>query len=208
MRLYTPELGDKIRLIADWTFTLHRERRNTSLFSRVGWNPENHNQRVESDGEQGVHIRRYAYMRDSVWSPSTNKTTVGPPKPEMEFDLGEPVENVEVMYCWPEGSEPFPFMLSEDKRVVKVTGLVEKPTKFPDRYQGVDLTARLVLGAEAPLTLPAGSVLTVDRIYVRKGQGDFSSLSFFLAGGKKPKASRFWAKLSDCNNIEFEKVEP
>lgn len=65
--------------------------------------------------------------------------------------------------------------------------------------------------------LPAGSILTVDRIYIRKGVKDFSSLSFNL-NRKSVNADhskfaknlatqkgrcRFWAKLADVNNIEF-----
>lgn len=66
-----------------------------------------------------------------------------------------------------------------------------------------------------PITLPVGTVLKVDRIYVRKGSSDFSSLSFTtksfgsvdtLTWNNKPakRGVRFWARLSDCNNIEFD----
>lgn len=78
------------------------------------------------------------------------------------------------------------------------------------------------------VTFPAGTVLKVDRIYIRKGMSDFSSISFFIEssplaelsskaknvvkesyiGGQhtisfKAGKKRFWAKLSDCNRIEF-----
>lgn len=68
-----------------------------------------------------------------------------------------------------------------------------------------------------PVTLPKGTILAVDRIYIRKGAADFSSLSFRIvshADWKKEKNSfgskhifRFWAKLKDCNTIEFEQVK-
>lgn len=56
-------------------------------------------------------------------------------------------------------------------------------------------------------TLPAGSELTIDRIYIRKGASDWSSITFYLQ--KHPhavfkKKPRFWVKLADCNRIEFE----
>lgn len=61
-----------------------------------------------------------------------------------------------------------------------------------------------------PYTLPAGTVLKIDRIYIRKGAKDFSSVSFFITSKEKIKSTgkhlRFWAKLADCNNIEFEKI--
>lgn len=61
-------------------------------------------------------------------------------------------------------------------------------------------------------TLPKGSVLTVDRIYIRKGQGygKFSSISFYLTLPQKSKQKgrlRFWAKLKDVNTIVADVVE-
>ncbi len=55
------------------------------------------------------------------------------------------------------------------------------------------------------VTIPKGCILTVDRIYIRKGLTEFSSISFFIEGLAKKKL-RFWAKLEDCNNIEFDIV--
>lgn len=70
------------------------------------------------------------------------------------------------------------------------------------------------------ITIPAGTILKVDRIYIRKGISEYSSITFILNnfGSSeiksryservvKYKTQRFWAKLSDCNQIEFEKVE-
>lgn len=61
------------------------------------------------------------------------------------------------------------------------------------------------------VTIPSGTVLKVDRIYIRKGADDYSSISFYAEGigsGSgafgRPKSARFWAKLEDCNRIEFE----
>ncbi len=59
------------------------------------------------------------------------------------------------------------------------------------------------------VTIPAGSVLAVDRIFIRKGMDDWSSLTFYLKelpGVSFKKKPRFWAKLSDCNNIMFDLV--
>lgn len=66
------------------------------------------------------------------------------------------------------------------------------------------------------VVLPMGSILTVDRIYIRRGAAEFSSISFNLnrksvdAGFSKfarilnedKGRCRFWAKLEDCNRIE------
>jgi hypothetical protein len=67
------------------------------------------------------------------------------------------------------------------------------------------------------IVFPKGSMLTVDRIYIRKGASDFSSLTFYIAKGSKilragkeyasSKALRFWAKLKDVNNMKVQFVE-
>ena len=67
------------------------------------------------------------------------------------------------------------------------------------------------------IVFPKGSMLTVDRIYIRKGASDFSSLTFYIAKGSKiqhagqeyvsSKALRFWAKLRDVNNMKVQFVE-
>jgi hypothetical protein len=57
--------------------------------------------------------------------------------------------------------------------------------------------------------LVSGTKLKIERIYIRKGSSEYSSLTFriidspdeLLRGKKK---LRFWAKLEDCNNIEFD----
>lgn len=67
-------------------------------------------------------------------------------------------------------------------------------------------------------TLPVGTELKVARIYIRNGQKDFDSITFSAAimpkhwprGLKKPLKParvRFWAKLRDCDGIEFERGE-
>lgn len=61
------------------------------------------------------------------------------------------------------------------------------------------------------VTLPMGSILSFDRIYIRKGASEYSSISFYLKFHptlhlkKKP---RFWAKLDECNTMEYQKTEP
>lgn len=153
MKLYIPEIGDRIRLIADWTFGLINEDRNATL---------------------------------------------------MEF-IGDPRET---------------------------------RYSYRDPY------------TTEPCTIPVGTVLKIDRLYIRKGLEDFSSITFFWEGArtnskivdktmtswtavpvkspggwfnitaaaaqtpttstyqvKKPaRPVRFWAKLADVNNIEFEEA--
>jgi hypothetical protein len=72
------------------------------------------------------------------------------------------------------------------------------------------------------LTLPVGTVLTVDRIYIKKGMPDFDSITFrasdyatnsvdeffaALADFKIKKSIRFWVKLADANTIVYKSQE-
>jgi hypothetical protein len=64
------------------------------------------------------------------------------------------------------------------------------------------------------ITLPKGTVLVIDRMYLRKGAEEFDSLTFRLhecpgkVRGKAVKGKpRFWAKLADVNQIQCD-VDP
>lgn len=84
-------------------------------------------------------------------------------------------------------------------------------------YRNSDLYAGLGLVKEkndfTQVTLKKGAELKIDRVYIRKGADDYSSITFFadkgaeFTTGKKtlcePKRRiRFWAKLGDVNGIQ------
>lgn len=50
------------------------------------------------------------------------------------------------------------------------------------------------------VTLPKGTVLQVDRIYIKKGQPSYDSLSFVVTKGQSVPPGRFWASLDEVNN--------
>ncbi len=109
MKLYVPDIGDRLKLIEDWSFELYYEYRNDTMFASLG----------------------KEYNRRDYYS-SQNKAPID-------------------------------------------------------------------------VKIPKGAILKVDRIYIRKGSGyeNFSSITFrFECEGFKK--ARFWAKLKDCNNIQFE----
>lgn len=109
MRFYLPEIGERIKLTADWSFSVMEERRNTSFLKK----------------------------------------------------LGHDVKDYPTNY----GKQPRTF----------------------------------------PCTLPAGTVLTVQRIYIRSGVSGYSSITFSATTGKIK--GRFWVSLTDANRIEFEPPE-
>jgi hypothetical protein len=84
------------------------------------------------------------------------------------------------------------------------------PTKesFLEKEELVNkLKQRLLKIRQFPVLLPAGTELTVDRLYVRKGISDYSSMTFYLTKTDYPALNvrgkkRFWAKLEDVNTLE------
>lgn len=74
-----------------------------------------------------------------------------------------------------------------------------------DVYQPFSYSSRNVA---AVVTIPEGTVLTVDRIYIRSGNRGFDSMTFRIAAGDCPDAkynkTRFWARLEECNNMDYE----
>lgn len=118
MKLFIPAVGYRIKLVSDWSFTLHYENRNETLLNTV--KPEWHKERQRWD---------------------------------------EPMKSV-------------------------------------------------------PAMIPAGTLLEVDRVYVRTinktaatKDDDYDSVTFKVINEEangKPKRVRFWAKLEDVNTIEYE----
>ena len=56
------------------------------------------------------------------------------------------------------------------------------------------------------VTFPKGTKLKVDRIYIRKGNSEYSSLSFRISyhENKNLLKKRFWAKLEDVNSMNID----
>jgi hypothetical protein len=50
------------------------------------------------------------------------------------------------------------------------------------------------------VTIAAGTVMYIDRYYIKNGGSDFDSITFRAIYGKKTQ--RFWAKLKDTNRIQ------
>lgn len=59
------------------------------------------------------------------------------------------------------------------------------------------------------VSLPKDTVLEVDRIYIRKGKGDYDSITFVTKHHPQwgNKRTRFFVRLSEVNGMECSKVE-
>jgi hypothetical protein len=172
MRLWIPDIGDKLRLTEDWTFTLWHAGRNGAIWQAL-------------DLDKHPIAIAAAKTRADLWEriKVSEKQMVRKrsTQPWMGF-----------IYEW-----PTPELEAESK---------ELRASF-DALSEVSI----------PVTFPKSTELTVDRVYIRKGASEFSSLTFFIGdspmkelmpvkkGGSWPSGQRrFWAKLADVNRIEFE----
>lgn len=56
------------------------------------------------------------------------------------------------------------------------------------------------------VTLPKGTVIKVDRIYVKKGNSAYDSVTVYATIEGEKRKRRFWVKLNDFNQIEGEDI--
>ena len=107
-------------------------------------------------------------------------------------------------------SASWTFTLYLERRNVgfaKERGLVEKGAGLWSGGFGKDLK-------RFEVTFPAGTMLEVDRVYIRtfnktfvKDENDFDSITWKVMNPKNKKPfpkQRFWSKLVDANQIEFD----
>jgi hypothetical protein len=197
MKLHIPDIGDTLTLESDWTFPLYEERRNHLLLGAITMQHLGH---PYDKGNEAVSRHYLDTREDVLWEIST------------------PLSRQRVESCGACGA------VSDGLRMHQpcpACGVEVRHIKHVYPNQRIAVTAemlgdRFVAKKEKQgktygmlMTLSAGTVLTVDRIYIRKGASDFSSLSFFiqstptpeLAEAKKTKF-RFWASLEDVNHME------
>lgn len=193
MQLYVPEIGDEIRLTNDWTFELHAEYRNEQLAALFGY-----------------------YIQMSLL---VNESIVPKIRP-VDYEIDYPGLK-DQMFRKPFGGIDHDAYYKEcDEARNSCPEYVKYQADSTEWYDNIKKHGTPTVS----VTLPAGTLLKIDRIYIRKGSSDFSSITFYAKGlgevmvssnrwtvnslkTTKRKAQRFWAKLADCNQIQFERVE-
>lgn len=173
MKIFIPEIGTKLRLEETWSFRLYSEYRNTGAFARL-----------HGDTEYKVDAYGFKHTTESkihTWKAHTGQT----------------YKNV---------YQAFTYELTEDRMLIptveKNKGWRHEPITKEVQESLAEREIPSFLDWWKESFLPVGTILTVDRIYIRKGAQDFSSLSFWAQIPMDKKRFRFWAKLSDVNEIE------
>ena len=114
-------------------------------------------------------------------------------------------DNVAIRFCVPslgtkiQLAEDWKFKLYHEMRNESLWNLLNEK-KFSYNWRADD-------PEPVSITLPKGTVLSIDRIYVRRGKSEYDSLTFNLISTTHNKLQvkgrkRFWAKLADVNSIK------
>ena len=99
---------------------------------------------------------------------------------------------------------PWTFRLIHEERNHRLIALVDRQN---DKEPWAGKEYPLAGHHPRQVTLAAGTLLSVARVYVRQGASDFNSLSFIIKEHPTMKGHRFWARLSDTRSIVFDGVE-
>ena len=178
--LYIPRLGDEITLTKDWTFFLRNERRNVTMFlgrGRHSWGDDDFTEGRALTQDSEPVQLKFYEIQRSMGVYS--------------HESGKTTRMTATWTAEKEFGENFikKEVIDPNTNLFMVT--VSRLIPFPDRKE----------------TLEAGTILMVDRIYIRKtakdSEGDYDSVTFIIKSGPK-KGCRFWASLDDVNYIEFE----
>jgi hypothetical protein len=185
MKFYIPEIGDQIRLVSDWSFQLYSEYRNRKLWDMA-------------KADKHPDIAQWEKERDFQHS-------------ELER-----LKSYQVIKHVQERNWRHGYGYMRDSANPEFVTVERKVWKNPDHekeYEEIRSNLWKNNTPRVPFSLPAGSLMSVDRIYIRKGVSEYSSITFYLKestwkpfAAKKKGAMRFWAKLADVNTIEFEHV--
>jgi hypothetical protein len=98
--------------------------------------------------------------------------------------------------------KPWKFTLSYERRNDSLMNIVNPNWKTGNYMEDYSSNRK---GFET--SLPAGTILKCKRIYIRQGSRGWSSITWSIISNptnSKSNKARFWAKLQDCNEIEFE----
>ena len=172
-QLFIPEIGTEIVLGKPWNFKLYGEYRNEALLT---------------------YFEAYANSRYIVLNKELPR--FGKEAPFVDYPDYNLFKNINFF-----GSRNL-IDAVEDARD-NAPGYREYEAERDKYYKDLSELTNTTKRKFLEISLPKDTTLRVDRIYIRKGAKDYSSITFFARIPGVKKTMRFWAKLEDCNNIVF-----
>jgi len=190
MQFYVPEIGDEIVLAEDWTFSLFPEGRNLDL---------------------GRFFGHYILGYNTGWI----EDALHPPLRDPDYNIVYPKYGESNTFFGKKFSKEF---YDNECRLLEQN--CPEFVKYQLDREEWNKKSKEISKPILTVTIPKGKRLKIDRIYIRKGASDYSSITFYAkdlgeimsankyswskSKPRKLKALRFWAKLTDCNRIQFE----
>lgn len=191
--LFIPELGTELKLTEDWEFKLYPEGRNSTLLKLLGF---------RLDMTPNYVVRPYQIRIDadkfSLYEIEKDKFYKSVRKFKREIYQMDTNKIVGKYFT------TYPLQNNIELRKKERENCFKETVDFIKRIDEYTTKEPLIT------IIPKDSTLIVDRIYVRKGNEQFNSVSFYwkdkpLGKGFK-KYVRFWAKLEDVNKIKFNEI--
>ena len=198
IQLFVPTIGTRLLLVEPWTFDLHEEHRNKSMFEVLGYDTTKFYcdfiTRIDSKGQTNV-VDYPVYSNPSIL---------------IRNPLAKPdrFEKVSVRDYFSKFDTTIP---NANMTTALNASIIVDPEMIKDARHSATYFKET---GHINLTLPINTILKVDRIYIRQGAGDFDSITFVVedcpitelkskktGGLYKGKQLRFWAKLEDVNTI-------
>jgi hypothetical protein len=179
-QMFIPEIGTEFKLEAPWKFNLYPEYRNETLAKKLGF------------PKFMVFIK---YSRDYFWIDQEAHNAF-----EQAYETYQKEQVVNgITHEWYE-KHHCSFDYTEDPLWKKLNNAYHiKRAELETLYKDT-IHCQSVL----EVIFSEGTILKVDRIYIRKGKdmSNFSSLTFYVKSGPS-KGARFWVKLNEVNQIMF-----
>lgn len=193
MKLFIPEIGTRIQLTKDWTFSLFHERRNFPFFKGE----------LPGELEKAIEVNRKNFEQLKAEKNNNEKQAN-----EIAYKI---VQEIGLTHKYPTLQDFWRGRDMKELHLFRESSLYKQYVLFNNKVTNVNIYAgmedyyfRKSNGSKYIHTLPKGTILEVDRIYIRQGNKECSSLTFKI---RRKKVLRFWAKLQDVNNIECKILE-
>ena len=174
-KMYIPEIGDVILLEEDWNINIIPEHRNISILKKFGYN-------IAND--------RYI-VSDSINSPEPPSFIV-PSNEEIS-------KSKSIFESW---------NVAKNRVLNSAAENYYKSEEYINYINNLNDYNKLIekIGLKnIQLTIPQGTELKIDRIYIRKNNSDYSSVSFWVTFKSDKKKYRFFVSLNDVNKMYYEK---
>jgi hypothetical protein len=192
IKLYIPEIGDNLEIQEDVSVKIYAENRNETIAKLV-------DKRLEYVSQYNNYSNPFMWVDSSLPSDYFQYQKI-----EDDYEwLWEKINQLQNEI----GCNPMlhPLKQRKLKQLRELYNPLREDYRKSASEYGQSQFDKLVPCYYFDFIIKKGTVLKVDRVYIRKNAAEYSSLSFrSVIDGKKV---RFWIKLEDVNNLYIKNNE-